>query len=351
VRRQERSGLYRKRARMQRYVAAALAAAVLALATTTQRAAAYLPAPLAQLNHEARKLAARLPAPSALDVLDLSTGYQAGFNASASMPAASTIKIPVMVEVFRQMEGGRFDLQHGVTLRSADKDYGSGDLCDAPVGSSYSVADLVEKMIDVSDNTATNMLIRLVGRRNINRSMNELGLERTRLADDIRTGGWQVRRELRTSPSDLVHLLALMAQRRLIDEWSSNAMIAVLEQDQFNTLLPEPLPDDVPIAHKTGSFFDTLNDAGIVYASGAPYVIAVMTTALPSQDLGRVFIHSISRLAYADEVRLAHWREASGLSFPQALGEPAGISPDVRYWSGGSGSDELLGGGSGGGRR
>ena len=92
---------------------------------------------------------------------------------------------------------------------------------------------------------------------------------------------------LRTSPADLVQLLSLMAKGELVDRWSSNEMIAILEADQYNTLLPEPLPADIPIAHKTGSFFDTLNDAGIVYASNAPYVIAVMTTALPSQDLGR----------------------------------------------------------------
>jgi beta-lactamase class A len=198
------------------------------------------------------------------------------------------------------------------------------------------------------------MLIRLVGRRSINRSMNDLGLERTRLTDDIRTGGWDVRRQLRTSPADLVRLLALMAHRQLIDEWSSNEMISILEQDQYNTLLPEPLPDDIAIAHKTGSFFDTLNDAGIVYANDAPYVIAVMTTSLPSKNLGRAFIHSISRLAYTDEVRLARWRESSGLSFPFAPGAPSGsTSPDVRYWSTGLGDGEPLGGSGsdGGGRR
>ena len=333
---------------MQRYVAAAIAVAVVALGLSTQRAAAYLPAPLAQLNRDVRRLASRLPAPSALEVFDLSTGYHMGLNAGASMPAASTIKIPVMVEVFHQLEAGRFDLQRRIVLRAADKDWGSGDLSDAPVGSSYSVADLLEKMIDVSDNTATNMLIRLVGRRNINRSMAELGLDRTHLRDDIRTGDWSVRRELRTSPDDLVRLLALMAQRRLVDEWSSNEMIAILEQDQYNTLLPEPLPDDVPVAHKTGSFFDTLNDAGIVYAAGAPYVIAVMTTALPSQSAGRSFIHSISRLAYADEIRLARWREANGIGLSQTFGEPGTASPDVPYWSGGAG-DTLLSGSGGGG--
>ncbi len=297
---------------MLRGAASLLAFALWAGITSIAPARAYLPPPLARLNHDVRTLARHVPGAIALDVLDLKTGYDAGFNAGKSMPAASTIKVPVMVEVFTQLEAGRFDLQHRVRLQAADKDFGSGELADAPVGTTYTVSDLVEKMIDISDNTATNMLIRLVGRRDINRRMEELGLARTRLASDVRTDGWSIRQTLRTSPADLVRLLTLMARRTLVDAWSSNEMIAILEADRYNTLLPEPLPGYVPIAHKTGSLYDTLNDAGIVFASASPYVIAVMTTSLPSQDLGRTFIHSVSRLAYADELRFAQWRQALG---------------------------------------
>jgi beta-lactamase class A len=299
-------------------------------------ALAYLPPPLAHLNSAVRTLARHLPAATGLDVLDLATGYNAGFNAAKSMPAASTIKLAVMVEVFEQLQAGSFDLNRRVELRAADKDYGSGELCDAPAGASYPVSVLLEKMIDISDNTATNMLIRLVGRSNINRQMEDLGLEHTHLAGDVRTEGWSIRRMLRTSPADLVHLLTLMARGELIDQWSSNEMIAILEADQYNTLLPEPLPDNVAIAHKTGSLYDTLNDAGIVYAGGAPYVIAVMTTALPSQNLGRTFIHKISRLAYSDELRFARWREQMGIAPTFTLNAARtnhGTSPDVPYWN------------------
>jgi beta-lactamase class A len=89
--------------------------------------------------------------------------------------------------------------------------------------------------------------------------------------------------------------------------------------------LPQPLPPDIPIAHKTGSFFDTLNDAGIVFANNSPYVIAVMTTALPSQDMGRAFIHKISRLTYTDEMRAGRWRRSHGIVETG--------SPDVDYWT------------------
>lgn len=330
---------------MFRHLATVAAIALLAVAASARAARAEIPAPLMTMAHDVRTLAVRLRASNALDVVDLSTGFQAGFNATESMPAASTIKIPVMVEVFRQLQQGRFDLSRRMTLLAQDKDWGSGDLCDAPVGSTYAVSELLEKMIDVSDNTASNMLIRLVGRSKINASMHRLGLRRTHLAGDIRTAGWSIRQTLRTSPHDLAMLLALMARRKLIDEWSSNEMISILEDDQFNTLLPAPLPEDVTIAHKTGSLFDTLNDAGIIYADDAPYVIAVMTTGLPSQDLGRTFIHSLSRLVYDDERNFARWRQETGFALPALpMRAPAGnLSPDLRYWS--TGLTDSVGGG------
>ncbi len=326
---------------MRRIFANIIAIAVLACALAQPARAFGTPPPLAYMRGELHRLASRLPASSAIEILDLSTGYRVGYNARVSMPAASTIKVPVMVEVFRQLQAGNFDLNRRIELLAHDKDYGSGDLCDEPNGGSYAVSELLAKMIDISDNTATNMLIRLVGRTNINRTMIDLGLDRTRLTQDVRTENMSVRQTLRSSPDDMVRLLSLMAHRNLVDEWSSNEMISILEDDQINTLLPEPLPDDVPIAHKTGSFFDTLNDVGIVYASDAPYVIAVMTTHLPSLGIGRTFIRSLSKMAFHEEAKLATWRTAAGL---QAFGGTAPIiAPDVRYWEN-SGSDVTTGG-------
>jgi beta-lactamase class A len=329
---------------VHRFLASVLAVFLVASAYVSPARAMDAPEPVRSLNAGLRHLASRFPASSAVEVLDLSTGFRVGYNANVTMPAASTIKVPVMVEVFRQLEAGRFDLNRRVELRAHDKDYGSGDLCDAPSGATYSVRELLAKMIDISDNTATNMLIRLVGRTRINDTMLDLGLERTHLASDVRTSDWSVRSALRSSPHDMVHLLALMAQRRLVDEWSSNEMISILEEDQINTLLPQPLPDDVPVAHKTGSFFDTLNDVGIVFEEDAPYVIAVMTTHLPSLSTGRSFIRSLSRLTFEHEAKLAHWRSLAGIqSF--AHGATGVTSPDIRYWS----SSPINNGSNGGG--
>ena len=318
---------------MQRVLVCCSLIATFMLAPLASVQAQGEPSALLRMRADLRAIARNFHGASAIAIKDLATGYEAGYNAGASMPAASTIKVPVMVEVFHKLQGGAFDLNTHVTLEARDKDYGSGELCDAPVGSSYPVSELLEKMIDISDNTATNMLIRLVGRTNINDEMADLGLDRTRLTADVRTEGWAIRTQLRSSPSDMVRLLTMMAKRQLVDEWSSNEMISILEADQFNTLIPAGLPDDVTVAHKTGSLFDTLNDVGIVYAESAPYVIAVMTTGIPSKPIGRTFIHSISHIAFRDEQALGQWRASMGLQAFVDQGPVAPSTPDLRYWN------------------
>ncbi len=284
-------------------------AAVCFVFAPAMASATIVPGPLADLRAQLATISSRAPGHVAMEIEDLQTGLGSAINPTASMPAASTIKIPVMVEVFRQLAAGNFDLNTRVTLHYADKDWGSGSLCDARPGTQYAVLALLRAMIDVSDNTASNMLLRLVGRPNVNHTMSGLGLLQTYLRDYIRTNGSGIRYALRSSPRDMVRLLTDMAKYELIDEWSSREMIAILEGQRHNTLIPEPLPSGLQIAHKTGTLDDTLNDVGIVYGDPGIYVIAVMTTDLPSLTAGRRFIRSVSSLAYRDLERLALWRQ------------------------------------------
>ena len=299
-------------------------------------ARAFVPHPWTDFSTNLRAFARQAPGTVAFDVVDLTSGYSAGYEAGMSMPAASTIKIPVMVEVFKQLAAGRFDLNRRVTLRGSDKDWGSGELCDASSGRSYAVSTLLGKMIDISDNTATNMLIRLVGRRNINRTMYSLGLQHTQLTDDIRTEYSAIRYQLRSSPGDMASLLSRMARERLIDQWSSREMISILEGQEHNSLIPAPLPPATEIAHKTGTLHDTLNDVGIVYNQRSPYVIAVMTTDLPSLDDGRSAIRGISRLTYRGINKFAAWRQAAGIDAAFSPQSPTASNPDAlaNWWTG-----------------
>jgi beta-lactamase class A len=301
--------------------------------------AADMPGPLAALQLGLATATLHAPGNVAVEVKDLATGYETAIHASANMPAASTIKIPVMVEVFRQMELGRFDLNKILHVQPHDRDWGWGDLADARTGTKRTVAQLLRLMITESDNTATNMLIRLVGRTHINQTMQSLGLRNTHLGDDIRSEGDI--RSLRSSPSDMVQLLESMARARLIDEWSSHEMLSILQGQHHNGLIPQPLPRGLEIAHKTGTLHDTLNDVGIVYLANEPYIIAVMTTHLPSLDLGRRFIRRVSRLAFASFERFASWRMGEGLpgfrSDAAAAAHPL-VPSDAQMWLGGSGT-------------
>ena len=296
--------------------------------------ASDIPGPLETLQVRLALASAHAPGNVALEIKDLATGYATAVNAGANMPAASVIKIPVMVEVFEQMSEGRFDMNKTLHLEAGDRDWGWGDLADARAGKGYSVARLLRLMITESDNTATNMLIRLVGRSRINATMHDLGLRNTHLGEDIRSDGNI--RSLRTSPRDMVRLLESLARAKLVDAWSSREMLDILAGQRHNGLIPQPLPKDLQIAHKTGTLHDTLNDVGIVFLADEPYVIAVMTTHLPSLDLGRRFIRGVSWLAYASFERFALWRTSAGLpAFGPAQMTPAAQpgSPDVPMWS------------------
>ncbi len=298
-----------------------------------------LSGPLGGLQSQLDRAAVHAPGTIGIDVEDLATGYSSGIHEAQSLPAASTIKIPVMVEVFRQMETGHIDLKTRLHVEHEDKDDGSGDLAGAPVGTSRSVEQLLWLMINDSDNTATNMLIRLVGRTHVNQTMSGLGLRETRLGDFIRSQTDQIRYSLRSSPRDMVSLLDSMARDKLIDPWSSREMLSILTGQTHNSLLPVPLPKALKIAHKTGSLHDTLDDVGIVFRNEEPYVIAVMTTQLPSLGVGRTFIHKVSKIAYQEIGRLGQWRQESGLpAFTFGIATPPGgatmpLAPDLEMWN------------------
>ena len=310
-----------------RFIRTALTGAALFFALHSTSFAAA-PGPLGDLQLQLSSLSMHAPGNVGIVVKDLTTGLTSGVNASANMPAASIIKIPVMVEVFRQMSLGTIGLNDTLHLQPGDRDNGWGDLADARTGSAYTISKLMWLMITESDNTATNMLIRRVGRIHINATMRTLGLGQTRLGDYIRSEGDI--RSLRSSPNDMMKLLEAMAQDRLVDEWSSRAMITILTGQHHNGLLPQPLPAGIQIAHKTGTLHDTLNDVGIVYMNSQPYIIAVMTTHLPSLDSGRRFIRNVSSAAFRQLSRFATWRESNDI--PTLAKTPASTSPDATMW-------------------
>lgn len=287
-----------------RYLFLSVAATVLMLSSASTAPARENPSVVAlgdtsALNRLAPKLVHLVdsaPGEVAISVIDLDSGYSMSINGDVNLPAASTIKVPIMAEVMRQIAIGRFGFFRTVSLRDADRDCGYGALCNAPWGSKYTVWQLLWATITISDNTAANMLIRLVGRQNINKTMQGLGLTQTWLGDAIHSDGDV--RELRTSANDMMRLLGMIAEHRLVNATACDAMLEILAGQRHNTMLPAWLPKSIVVAHKTGTLHDTLNDVGIVELERSPYVICVFATHLSDLDLGERFIRRVSLLTY-----------------------------------------------------
>lgn len=229
----------------------------------------------------------------------LATGELIQIDGSRVYPTASVFKIPVMVEVYRQCEAGSLDLDQRVTLQSTDVVKGSGILRDIRLGAELTVADLVMLMIIVSDNTATNMLIDLVGGiEPINSTMQAMGLNDTRVNSkiDFEYIGNDNRRLAVSSPHDLLQLMEGLAAGTVVSPRSAEAMLDVLGHQHYLNQFPRFVrynpygpelgePQAVWIGCKTGALPGMRADAGLIkLPDGTSIAFAIMNEG--SADTG-----------------------------------------------------------------
>lgn len=241
-------------------------------------------------------------------------GLEAGYAADDLFPAASVIKISIMAEVYRQAAAALLSLDEPLPLRSEEVTGGAGMLQFLHAGLDLTVADAVELMIALSDNTATNLLIRRVGRDAVNATMDDLGLYNTRTAGAI--GRREAPPELagmsRTTPREMAALLTAIAEGRLVSAAASAAMRRTLEHQVYGDMLPRYLPvtaaATVRVAHKTGALSGVRCDAGIIAVDtprGArTVVVGVFTADMDDGDLWTT--ENIGLLAGARVGRLAY---------------------------------------------
>jgi beta-lactamase class A len=222
-------------------------------------------------------------------------------NADAVFPQASSIKIPVLIELYRQAQTGTVKLDERVEIQTALKAGGSGVLLHfAHGGSALSLRDLAVLMIVLSDNTATNILIDRVGMEKVNGMLQHHGLRKTRLQRRmLDTEAQQAGRENLSTPLEMVWLLGLLYQGKLLNQQNTAAVIEILSYSK-NTPLRRGLPGTVRLANKPGGLAGVSCDSGIVYLEGRPYAISVMTTYGPASDAdaGPAAIGEVSKRVY-----------------------------------------------------
>jgi beta-lactamase class A len=213
-------------------------------------------------------------------ILDLTDQRAFYLNADAIYPTASTIKIAVLAELYRQHErGSGAKLGDLYTVNAKDGVGTEGILQSMSAGvSRITNRDLALLMVSLSDNSATNVLIDRVGMDNVNSWLSQLGLERTRLRRhmlDVKAA--QQGRENTSTPRELVTMLRAIHEGRVFGKATTEEFFRMLST-QKQSYIPRHLPADLMIANKPGNLDAVRNDAGIIFVPGRPFAIAVMTT-------------------------------------------------------------------------
>ena len=248
---------------------------------------------------------------------DLQTGDTLYLDADDSFHAASTMKVPVMIELFRQVDAGRLRLDQEVPLANEFRSIvdGSpyalspGDDSDSSaylkVGSSVTVRELIDRMITRSSNLATNALIALADAKRAEATAHSLGARNIRVLRGVEDNkAFRAGLNNTTTARDLAVLLEAIETGRAASRASCDAMRDILLRQEFSAEIPAGLPPGTRVAHKTGWISGVLHDAAIVYQPNRkPYVLVVLTRDIPDEKVARALIVDISRMVFASAVQ------------------------------------------------
>lgn len=281
-----------------------------------------MPAPrpgMAALEGEVRAIIRRHAGDSALVAVafrDLATGDSLLVDAHEPLHAASTMKVPVMLELFRRADAGELSLDAPVRVRNefrsiADSSRYALDPADDSdsalyrrIGERVPVRELIEHMITRSSNLATNLLIDLAGPRRIAATMASIGAPEMHVLRGVEDGpAYAAGMNNTTSAFALMRVMEAVAGGRAASAAASRAMVDVLGRQEFTTMIPAGVPPGIRTANKTGNITRIAHDAAIVFPPGrAPYVLVVMT---------RGFVSTETAAPVAREVSAAVWRHVS----------------------------------------
>ncbi|MGG4547376.1 serine hydrolase [Rossellomorea marisflavi] len=211
--------------------------------------------------------------------------------------SASLIKLPILLAAYEQIQTGRLQADAMIVLRHEDHVEGAGVLNGLHDGLTLSIEDLLTLMITVSDNTATNRLIELIGMDSINRFCLDWNLKGTFLSRKMMDfPSLEMGKDNWTSSEDVVSCLTLINEGPF-EEASRKKMLTMLSHQQFRDKLPALLGDDVKVFNKTGELPGVEHDCAIIESASGKYAyIAVLTDELPAPEEGRRVIRTMGKL-------------------------------------------------------
>ena len=248
---------------------------------------------------------------------DLQTGRELMINPGVSFHAASTMKVPVMLEVYREAREGKLPLDERLPVKNEFKSIADGSAFSVSpsddseqtlykkVGSTETVRELLRLMITESSNLATNIIIERVGAERVMDLMRRMGARDIRVLRGVEDSkAFERGLNNTTTARDLSVLLRAIAEGRAVSRAASKEMNDILLAQKFNEGIPAGLPAGVRVAHKTGSITKIEHDAGIVYVPGRkPYVLVVLVRGIAEEARAHKLIADISRAVYDDVSR------------------------------------------------
>jgi beta-lactamase class A len=269
----------------------------------------------AKLRARIQKIDDRLNGVLGVAAIDLTNGRTFLYNADTIFPTASTIKVPILIEMFRlNRAGGEFRFSDSLTLTKADSVSGSGHLQEAlakgPV--TLTVEDLLNKMIIDSDNTATNKVISMAHMDRVNRLVQELGMRQTRLRRIMMDSAAAVKgNENVTTPLEMARIAESIYRHKAADPADCDGMVAIMKKVPGK--IRTAIPADIEVASKTGLLTGVHCEVAIVYGPNKPFVLSVYSTFLdtdenPVGDVAKLFHEYFNNKlgksnAYGNQVR------------------------------------------------
>ncbi len=294
----------------------ARAAATLVLALP---ACAGADAPLRALEGELGRQIAAGGAEVSVYFRDLAAGDSLLISPDRRMHAASTMKVPVMIQLFLDRDAGKLDLDDSTTVGTTFHSIVDGSAFEMAVGSDSetelygrlgapaTLRELNDLMITVSSNLATNILIELLGATRVTATMRGLGadsIEVLRGVEDLKA--FEAGLSNSVTARDLGVIMTALARQSVGSPESAREMIEVLKRQRFREKIPAGVGEGAVVANKTGDITRVSHDAAIVYPPGRePYVLVVLTRGIEDPEVSATLVADLSRAVYRHVVGTA----------------------------------------------
>jgi beta-lactamase class A len=264
----------------------------------------------APLETDLRRLIAESGAEVAIAFRTLDGRDEVLIDPDKPFHAASTMKVPVMIELFRQARSGTLALDDPLSVRNEFRSIvdgssyklSEGDDSDrevyAAVGKTMTLRQLNELMITVSSNFATNLLIEKLGADTIRRTVTALGADGMQVLRGVEDQkAFDKGLNNSTTARGLLVLLERLAKGQAVDAKADAEMIAVLKRQRFNEAIPAGVPPGTPVAHKTGNITRIHHDAGVVYAA-RPYVVVLLVRGIQDRKVSAALMARMSKAIF-----------------------------------------------------